>query len=301
MKKTKKFSQLIIVLFLLLPFVKVSPAQESYVGIQDGDEYLWWLNFYKENWNQYFRDDLERTLGNLWPVGLYNLTTVFWDWIVWMYSTPPQSRWPFSVITIGMEETGTILFPFDNTTITSTPFSATTGWILSSYSEINSFYTGNFYIANDTSSFLRQTYNLTISFSPYSMMSVPFAPTNIVWSSLISEFLGVMNSKGGLYNNLSATVLSNGYKLNVPAEGFENNSEAIEINVEYNQRGQLRDYEFSYGEKLLVKYWSYVLPPPLISERDLLTIVYGGIAFVTIVLIILGVKKIQKRPVYVGA
>ncbi|KKK96059.1 hypothetical protein LCGC14_2666590, partial [marine sediment metagenome] len=234
-------------------------------------------------------------------VGPYNLTRVFWDWIVWRYSTPPQSRWPFSVITIGTEETGTILYPFDNTTITSTPVNATTGWKLSTNSEINIFYNQIFYIANDTSSFLRQTFNLTISFSPYSMMSVPFAPIHIEWSSFISEFLGVMNSKGGLYNNISATALSNGYTLNVPAEGFENNSEAIDIRVEYNPSGEIRDYEFSYGGKKLVKYWSYVLPPPLISERELLTIVYGGVFLVTIVIIVIGLKKIKKKPVYIGA
>ena len=301
MKNTKQFSHLIIVSLLLLSFVKISPAQESYVGIQNGDEYLWWLSFYKENWNPYFRDDLEGTLGNLWPVGPYNLTRFFWDWIVWRYSTPPQSRWPFSVITIGTEETGTILYPFDNTTITSTPVNATTGWILSTNSGINTFYNQIFYIANDTSSFLRQTFNLTISFSPYSMMSVPFAPIHIEWSSFISEFLGVMNSKGGLYNNISATALSNGYTLNVPAEGFENNSEAIDIRVEYNPSGEIRDYEFSYGGKKLVKYWSYVLPPPLISESELLTIVYGGVFLVTIVIIVIGLKKIKKKPVYIGA
>ncbi|KKK45474.1 hypothetical protein LCGC14_0781940 [marine sediment metagenome] len=301
MKKTKKFSQLIIVLFLLLPFVKVSPAQESYVGIQDGDEYLWWLSIYRQDWWRYFRDDLEGTLGNLWPLGSSNMTTVYWDWVIWSQSTPPQSRWPFNIISIGTEETGTFFSPFDNTTITSTPVNATAGWILSTYSGVNSIYNGIWYIVNDTSSFLRQTLNLTLSFSPYSIMSVPFAPINIDWSSFVSEFLGVMNSKGGLYNNISATALSNGYTLIVPARGFENNSGAIEINVEYNHKGQLRDYEFSYGEKLLVKYWSYVLPPPPISEGEVLTIVYGGIAFVTIVLIILGVKKIHKRPVYVGA
>ncbi|HEC37748.1 MAG TPA: hypothetical protein ENI29_05885 [bacterium] len=301
MKKIKTLSKIILGLLLFIPFGKVSLAQESYVGIQNGDEYIWRLSMYAENWGSYFDDLVEGTLRNLLSLSpSSSLTQVYLDWIYYKFETPPQSQWPFTITAVGPEETGTIFSPFDNTTITSTPINATTGWRLSAYPSVNSYYNSTWYIVNDTSSFLRQTLNLTLAFSPYGIMSFQFAPTNINWTLFITEFLGVMNSRGGLYKNISATVRSNGYSLHVPALGFEQNSVAIDISVKYNSIGVLSDYEFSYGGKKLVKYWSYISPKPILSMAELLSIIFGSAFFVFIVLIVLIWKKILKDPIYIG-
>jgi len=292
MKKMKKLCLLFLGLLLFLPFVKVSPVQGSYVGIQEGNEYLWSLGLHSVNWEGYFMDNLEETLDNLWPLGDLHMLNVYLDWFVWQHD-PPQSDWPFSITAIGSEETGTLLSPFDNTIITSTPVNATAGWEMPWYKQYHSYYNGTWYIVNDTSSFLRQTFNLTLSFSPYGIMGVPFAPKTINWTFFITEFLGVMNSRGGFYNNISATAKSNGYSLNVPARGFKNNSVAIDIQVKYNSNGVLRYYEFKYGGKLLVNYWLYV--PDLIDEGDVLTIIFGGGLLVGIALFVLIMKRILKN------
>jgi hypothetical protein len=93
-----------------------------------------------------------------------------------------------------------------------------------------------------------------------------------------------MNFRGELYNNTSATAKSNGYSLNIPAWGYENNSIAIDIHVSYNSNGILTNYEFLYGGKLLVRYW--IGSADLISLGDMLTIIWGIAITTGIVLII---------------
>ena len=300
MKKTKYANLIILGLVLFLPFITVSPAQESYVGVQDGSSYLWKLSLYSANWERYFVENLEGTLGNLFPSGPYaNMTQFYLDWFSYDIS-PPQSNWPFNVIDVGIEQTGLLLSPFDNTSITSTSVFATAGYKLNGFfGHINSFYNGTWYIVNDTSSFLRQTLNLTFAFSPYGIMGVPFAPKTINWTSFITEFLGVMKSKGGLYDNISAVANSNGYTLNIPALGFESNLVPIEINVKYNSNGVLTSYAFSYGGKMLGNYWLYI--PPLISTNDLNTIIVGVVVMSVIVLFVVIMRKITKKPIYVGS
>ena len=301
MKKTKHITLIIIGLVLFLPFVTFSSAQESYVGIQDGDDYAWRLGLHISNWQKYFDDRLEGTLGNLMPLGASsNLTRVFIDWFGLKYTPPPQTIWPFNVTAVGPEETGTPLFPFDNTTITFTPVSATAGWEYRTNSGINSYFNGIWYIVNDTSSFLRQTLNLTLSFSPYGMMSIPLAPITINWTSLITEFLGVMNSKGGLYKNISATARSNGFLIHVPALGFEDNFVAIDIDVKYDANGVLDYYRFIYGGKLLIDFGFPQPSTVIISLSDILTIFWGGVFILAVVLIIIMLKKYLKQPIYVG-
>lgn len=124
MEKSKKLSFIIIGLVLFLPFIKVSLAQSSYVGPQDEDNYKWILSSYKGNWGDYFSDQLGETLNNLWPLEPSSqLTRFYYDFAIW-YAPPPSyvvgSDWFLTVTTIGFEITGTLLFPFDNTTITYT-------------------------------------------------------------------------------------------------------------------------------------------------------------------------------------
>jgi len=297
MEKTKKISLTIIGLLLFLPFVKYSPAQESYVGLNYGDDYKWKLRIYQPSWNYYFNDYFEESLGNLWSLGqFYNMTKVYLDWVR-IYTDPPQHilevHFPFNLIDIGNEETSAFLTPFDNTTITTTLIYATTGYIIPKRSNYKSEYNRTWNIANNTSSFLRQTLNLTLAFSVYGIMEVPFAPKTINWGDFITEFLGLMNSRGGLYNNISATVLSNGYSLNVPAQGFESNSYALYIKVKYNSNGILAYYEFTYGGQRIV---SYVLDTPsteVLSESDILSIIYGAGFMAFIGLIVLMIKKLK--------
>lgn len=303
MKKTKPLSLIILGFLLFLPFVKISPAQGSYVGIQDGDEYLWKLSVYTANFGKYFDHNIDETLANLWPLEpIYTMTKVYIDW-VYLREPLPQSHWPFDVIALGTEETGSLLFPFDNTIITYTPVMATAGWHLSRHPENNYYYNGTWYIVNDTSSFLRQTFNLLLAFSPYGIMSVPFAPKTINWTSFITKFLGVMNFRGGLYRNISATAKSNGYSLDVPALGFENNTVPIHISVTYNSNGVLKYYEFSSGGKILVKYTLY--EKSVISQ---VVITIFVITFVSTVLMVVGLtiglinskKKKKSREILEG-
>ncbi len=249
MNKMKSLTLITLLVLLFIPSIRISNAQGSYVGIQNGDEYEWALSVYTENWDTYIADDLGATLENLVPLGASNLTRVFNDWNSF---APPQSYWPLKVTSIGVEETGLLFSPNDNTTITYTPVNGTFGWILSLFDSLE--WDEMWYIVNDTSSFLRQTINLSRTFSFYTMFSVFFAPITISWSSLVSEFLAEMTVKGGLYTNIAATAQSDGFLIDIPALGFENNSAAININVKYNSKGVLSYYKFSYGGKTLVDF-----------------------------------------------
>jgi len=271
----------------IIPTINVSPAQEPYVGPEEGDDYLYKFGLYKTNWGSFFTDNLEGILNNLWPLGSSSLLNVFQEWQIWQHD-PPQSHWPFEITAIGSELTSSILFPFDNMSITSTPVNATTGWFLPHQPDLNSYYNSTWYIVNDTSSFLRQTFNLSLAFSPYGIMSVPIAPKNVNWTFFISKFLAEMNLRGGFYNNTSAIAKSNGYSLNIPAWGYENNSVAIDIRVSYNSNGILTNYEFLYDGKLLVRYW--IGSADLIPLGDMLTIIWG-VAITTGIIIIIVVMR----------
>ena len=249
MKKIKSIGSLIFVVLLLVPFIRISVAQGSYVGVKNGDEYEWALSVYPENWNTYIADDLGVSLENLVPLGASNLTRVFNDW---KNFAPPQSYWSLKVNSVDIEETGLLFSPGDNTTITYTPINGNFGWLLSLFDSDE--WDETLYIVNDTSSFLRQTVNLSSSFSFYSMFSVFIAPTTISWSSLVSEFLAEMTAKGGLYTNITAAAQSNGYLIDIPALGFENNTAAININVKYNSKGILSYFKFSYGGQTLLDF-----------------------------------------------
>ncbi|MFX1490355.1 MAG: hypothetical protein ACFFBI_14485, partial [Promethearchaeota archaeon] len=156
MKKTKILILGILGILFFIPFVRISNAQGSYVGIQNGDEFEWELNVHTGNWNTYLSDDLEDTLGNLVPLGGgLNLFKVFNDWS-WD-TTPPQSLWQFTVTAIDVEEIGQILLPNDTTTITYTPVGGTFNWINPVSRAKGEEWDNTRYIVNDTSSFLRQT------------------------------------------------------------------------------------------------------------------------------------------------
>ncbi|MHA1987392.1 MAG: hypothetical protein ACW98D_12200 [Promethearchaeota archaeon] len=297
MGKTKTLSILIIGLLLFLPFIKVSTAQASYVGIQEGQQHVRKLSLYKGNWMEYFMDSLGDTLNNLFPLdSLSELTRVYTDWAVY-YSPPPtyevRTTWPFTVNTIAPEQTGMILYPFDNTSMTSTAVYAEAGYQLN---EVSFLYDGTWYIVNETSSFLRQTLNLTLAFSPYGIMGVPFAPKTINWTIFIAEFLGVMSSKGGLYKNISATAQSNGYSLHVPIQGFETNSETIDIHVTYDSNGVFNSYEFLYGGKKLTQY-RIPIPanPTQLIEDDWELIIYSLFFVGGIGIFIVFIKRQKKK------
>jgi hypothetical protein len=292
LNQKKKLGFFIIGLLLFLPSIKISPAQESYVGVQEGDKYLWRFGLHKINWGGYFSDQLEIILDNLWPLGDFALIGAYTEWY-WIPVEPPQTYWPFNITAMGPELTSSILSPFDNTTITSMPVYAEAGWQLSYAPDYNSYYNGTWYIVNDTSSFLRQTLNLTLAFSPYGIMSVPLAPKTINWTLFVTEFLEVMNSRGGLYKNTSATAKSNGYSLNVPPWGYENNSAAIDINVKYDSKGLLTEYEFLYGGKLLVNYW--LGRSDTIALGDMLTIIFGAGFIIVIALVVFIMRWVLKH------
>jgi hypothetical protein len=278
----KMLSVAIIVILLLIPSLRISNAQGSYVGIQNGDEYEGVLKVHTTNWNTYVTDDLETTLGNLVPLGSSNLTLLFNHW---SSITPPHPYWPLKVTSIGIEETGLLFSPDDTTTITSTPVNGTFGWITSPTNSLEwEDYKWN--IVNDTSSFLRQTVNLSRSFSFYTMFSVFFAPTTISWSSLVSEFLAEMTVKGGLYTNIAATAQSNGFLIDIPGLGFENNSVAININVRYNSKGVLSYYRFSYGGMTLVDFSPGKFIPEHERVPDQYIFVFIGLAALLLVEII---------------
>jgi hypothetical protein len=249
MIKAKRLSLVVIGILLFIPLLRFSNGQESYVGIKSGDKYGWVLSVYTGNWNRYYADDLESTLENLVPLGPSNLSKVFNDW---NKLTPPQSYWTLSVTSIGFEKTGQLLSPNDNTTITSSQINGTFEWKVPQ--DGNDKWDEIWYLVNDSSNFLRQTLNLTRAYSPYAMFSVLFAPKTISWSSLVIDFSTQMNNLGGWYKNVSAITKTNGFSLNIPTLGFENNSEAIKIDISYDIEGVLSLYEFSYGGLTLVNF-----------------------------------------------
>jgi hypothetical protein len=257
--KSKKLSLAILGILMFISFISFANAQGTYVGVQNGDEFEWSLTLNTENWNTYMTDDLETTLENLFQLGPSNLTRVFNDWS--LVATKPQSYWSLTDLTIGTETTGQLLSPYDNTTIKSTSIDGTLGWLIPTDSDS---WDQTWHIVNDTSSFLRQTLNLSRAFSFYSMFDVFIVPTTINWPSFVSDFLGVMDSKGGLYQNISATAQSDGYLLDIPALGFENNSAVISVNVKYNSKGVISLYKFSYGGQTLLEF----VPGTYIPENE---------------------------------
>lgn len=288
MKKIKWSAFAIFGLLMFIPLIDDSPAQESYVGVQEGHSFLYKLSVFKENFEGYYEDQLEITLGNLFPLGpTVDLTRVYLDWLPWQH-WPPQSHWPFNITSLGTEQTAAILSPYDNITMTSTPVFGRTGWELPHVPEINSMYDGIWYIVNDTSSFLRLSLNLTLAFSPYGIMGVPFAPKGIDWGSFVAEFLEVMASKGWLYDNVSATSYSTGYTLTIPPLGFINNTQEIVIHVRYNSNGVLTKHQFFYGGQALTSYWMYIAP--LLSWDEINTIIYSGVFAVAIIVIVLIIR-----------
>lgn len=292
MKHKKQLGFLFIGLLLFLPSLKISLAQESYVGVKDADKYLWKFGLHKIYWAGYFEDQLEVIFGNLWPLGGLNMSPIYLDW-QWVPVAPPQVFWPLNITSIGAEFPSTILWPYDNTTITTTPVYGGAGWHISYNPEWNFYYDGVWFIVNDTPSFLRQTLNLTLAFSLYGMMNVPFVPKTINWDLFVSLFESVMDSKGGLYKNTSAIARSNGYSINVPAWGYENNTAAIDINVKYNSKGVLELYEFLYGGNVLVNYW--LGASDIIPLGDMLTIIFGGGLIIAIVSIIFIMRWVIKH------
>ena len=295
MERTKKLSFIIIGLLLFLPFIKDSLAQSSYVGPQDNDNYKWILSSYKGNWGNYFSDQLGETLNNLWPLEPSSqLTTFYYDFAIW-YAPPPSyvvgSDWFLTDTTIGFETTGTLLFPFDNTTMT---YTFVDGQASSNIQGIVTSYDRTWYIVNDTSSFLRQTFYLTLSFSPYAIMTVQFAPKIINWTIFITEFLEEMNFRGSFYKNISAIAQSDGYSLHVPIQGFDNNSEIIDIDVRYNSNGVLTSYKFLYGEKLLTYYRLDIPENPVLSPDDFNTIIYSVVFLGVIGLSIVLLRRLKK-------
>ena len=287
--KTKSLGLVILGILLFLPFIRISYAQNSYVGIQNGDEFEWSLSLYAENYDTYMNDDMQITLENLFPLGPLNLTRVFNDWRG--HTATPQSYWPLTDVSIGAEETQQLFSPYDNTTITSTSVNATFGWLIPTDHD---FWELSWHIVNDTSSFLRQTLNLSRSFSPYEIMfNVLFAPISINWPSFVNSFLEVMDSKGGLYKNIAATAQSNGYLIDIPALGFENNSLAININVKYDSSGALSYYKFSYGDKTLVSF----IPGKYIPENERLPgqYIYMFIGLSVIFVVELGIYFVTRK------
>jgi len=256
-----------------------------YVGVQNGDKYEWLLNLHNRNWGTYFSDDLETTLGNLVPLGADNLTRVYND--LSPLPTQPQIIYFFNVTAIGSEQTGQLLSPEDNSTITSTPVNGSAAYELPEAPEFNSYFTDSVDIVNDTPSFLRQTMNLSKIYGVYALMEIRFAPTTINWSTLVSDFLGVMSSQGGWYNNISATAQSNGFLIGIPAWGFQNNSVPINITVAYNSRGVLSYYKFSYGGQMLVEFvLGHYSPQVFQIPYDLMIIGLAAILLVEIIVFV---------------
>lgn len=252
MKKTKVFSLIFLGILLFIPFVRFSRAQGAYVGIQDTDAFLWEMRLHPNNWVTYFADDLEGMLGTFFPLGVpYNMTKLYGDW---SWSGPPQSYTPLIVDAIGIEESGKILGPIDNTTLTYSPVNGTSGYEIPAYPMLNDYWDSTWYIVNDTSSFLNQTMSLTLAFSAYGVQGAPFAPTTINWASFATKANALMASYGGFWANVSVTAPTNGYSIDIPALGLENNTVAIDIDVEFDSSGVLTYYQFSYGTDMLVEY-----------------------------------------------
>ena len=285
MRKTKRISFVILGILLLIAFVRIPNVQGVYVGVQNGDKYEWLLNLHNRNWGTYFSDDLETTLGNLVPLGADNLTRVYND--LSPLPTQPQIIYFFNVTAIGSEQTGQLLSPEDNSTITSTPVNGSAAYELPEAPEFNSYFTDSVDIVNDTPSFLRQTMNLSKIYGVYALMEIRFAPTTINWSTLVSDFLGVMSSQGGWYNNISATAQSNGFLIGIPAWGFQNNSVPINITVAYNSRGVLSYYKFSYGGQMLVEFvLGHYSPQVFQIPYDLMIIGLAAILLVEIIVFV---------------
>ncbi|KKM15499.1 hypothetical protein LCGC14_1695490, partial [marine sediment metagenome] len=260
---TKIITISILGLLLLVPFMmptKAAPA--SYIGVEEGDSYLWGLNMYDTAWTQWFTDGMTETLASIWSQDAGdNLTKVYIDWS-WDPGVYPQSYWPIDVDTFLPENTSTFLSGygiFDN--ITYTPVNLSAGWYSNTWPTfVFDYYNDTWYIVNDTSSFVAQSLYGGAAASPYALMGVPFAPTNINWTEFASEAEANLTSRGGWIANTTLTALADGYIINVPVGGYENNTVAITITVTYDSNGVLTYSSFEYGTDMLYDYIDEVAP-----------------------------------------
>ncbi len=252
MKKTKIITISLLGLLLLIPFMTPTTA---YVPVAEEEEYLWELNQYNANFGQFFADNMSDVLGAIFNQSAdFQIATVYsgWSWD----DILPQSSWPLTVKAILPENTSALLsdyFIFDN--ITYTPVFLGAGYNVLHWTPSSLFYDDTWYIVNDTASFAAQSLYGAVAFSPYTLMGVPFGPNNINWT----EFVGLVNwGMGGHWTgdavNTTATALSDGYSLSVPAFGFGSNTLPLTINVTYTTDGILNNYTFEYGSLMLFFY-----------------------------------------------
>jgi len=256
MKKTRIITISLLGLLLLVPFMTPTiAAPAAYVPVAEEEEYLWELNQYNANFGQFFIDNMSDVLGVIFAQPAeWQISTVYsgWSWD----DILPQSSWPLTVKAILPENTSALLsdyFIFDN--ITYTPVFLGAGYNVIHWPPSSLFYDDTWYIVNDTASFAKQSIYGSVAFSPYTLMGVPFGPKNINWT----EFVGWVNwGMGNFWTgdavNTTATALSNGYSLSVPASGFGSNTLPITINVTYSADGILNNCTFEYGTLMLFFY-----------------------------------------------
>ncbi|KKM15146.1 hypothetical protein LCGC14_1698990 [marine sediment metagenome] len=120
-------------------------------------------------------------------------------------------------------------------------------------------------IGNDTAKFAEDSWYGALATSPfwvvntwqlaYGVNTLLFAPTSVNWTDFADECnmgLETMWKLNGTYGyNLTMSPLSDGFTLYSPILGFGQNSQPINITVNYDVNGTLTYYSFEYGNSLL--------------------------------------------------
>ncbi|MBY8985692.1 MAG: hypothetical protein KGD65_11520 [Candidatus Lokiarchaeota archaeon] len=258
MKKNKITTLTILVLLIILPilgFFTIGGVADSpsYVGIYEEDYYEWDINCYYEalEWAQWDADNMSDTLTFLYSHDiLSNLTLVYTHWA---WGTPPQAFWPLTVDAILPETTSQLLLASGiDDMINHTPMNGTFGSDWGMDSNINPYYAD---IVCNTSSFAKQSLYGGMATTPYWIMGVLFAPTNINWPDFVTECQAEMETYWGSgVENTTIAAQADGYLMTVPIGGYISNTQVIKITVTYNSDGILTYWSLEYGSVMLLDY-----------------------------------------------
>ncbi|MBY8985689.1 MAG: hypothetical protein KGD65_11505 [Candidatus Lokiarchaeota archaeon] len=270
MKKNKLITISILGMLLLLPFmIPAKAAPGSYVGVAESENYEYLWSVHHANWATFLADGMPEAFVNIFghdPAS--NLTAIYWGWID---GPPIQAGWPMDIEAIGDETSGLLLassFIFDN--IIYTPVNVSFGWYWYTWPPINEIGPATYYVVSNTSSFAKQTLYGGMATTPYWLMGVQIAPNNMNWTEYVIESQAGLINYWGFVNPLAAnttmTALPNGYQMNVPVAGYENNTLPITITSTYGSNGALIYYSMAYGSDILYEYLWDSAPAPVITD-----------------------------------
>jgi hypothetical protein len=279
MKKAKILSISLLGLLLFVPFMAPTSAAPppAYAGINEEEQYGWDVNVYNQTlWDIIFADNMSYWLGSIYDHDQASTLQTIWDGtlynVIWGLpaDVTPQLRFRTIVDTIMPENTTAGTTFVIGTQYIDVPFYPASDSVGPIYN----------YIGNDTATFAYLHGYGAYSSTPYWIPGMQFAPKNVNWTEFVALSQAVVDGLVGYRKNTTYTEISNGFSMDVPVMGYENNSLAIRINTTYDANGTLTYNSFEYGgymlyDYVLTSYESDVVAPVITADTSDFSVAYG--------------------------